>query len=202
MNSVIHEVFGSKNRLKILTYLAEKEEGNISHIGYECGINYTSTNRHLETLLKSGLIKEKRYGKIRMFESRFNGLELCIIEGEGIILEVTEKPGESIVLGVPVPVEIYIKRVENKTGYPLTVSSKLRAVVKHRDKHRCVICGKTELQHLEEYNQDLTIHHVNEIRSENHKDNLVTLCKKCHVRIHKQSTKEELINRVKDHLKS
>lgn len=188
---------GSKNRIKILSYLSENGPANISQIVYHCGINYTSAERHLTTLIKTGLIKEKRYSKIRIFEARFSSLEISFIENEGLVYDLTPNIGEKLVLGVPLPVEICVKKIEHVGPYPLTVTDVLRATVKTRDDYKCVLCGKTEKEHLNEYNTLLTVHHINEIRSDNFKENLVTLCKKCHVQIHKKSTKEELINKVK-----
>ena len=52
--------------------------------------------------------------------------------------------------------------------------------VRDRDDGMCVICDSTE---------NLEVHHINGIRRDNHLDNLVTLCRKCHVRVETQDKK-------------
>lgn len=53
--------------------------------------------------------------------------------------------------------------------------------------NKCVICGISRIDHLQKYNRDLSIHHIikrskfyKDINLSNFKDNLVSLCSKCH----------------------
>lgn len=66
----IEEVFSSKGRVKILRILAEIGELNISGIARRAGLNYATTNQHLQALENHGLILHKKFGRIRIF--RFN----------------------------------------------------------------------------------------------------------------------------------
>lgn len=56
----------------------------------------------------------------------------------------------------------------------------------HRDRDRCLDCGSTGY---------LIVHHIDESRKTGHLnnqlDNLVTLCKPCHARRHKQTSNRE-----------
>ncbi|MDH5664123.1 MAG: winged helix-turn-helix domain-containing protein [Candidatus Bathyarchaeota archaeon] len=63
----IEEVFSSKGRVKILRILAEMGELNISAIARRAGLNYATTNQHLLVLENHGLIRHKRFGRIRIF---------------------------------------------------------------------------------------------------------------------------------------
>ena len=63
----IEEVFSSKGRVKILRILAEIGELNISEIARRAGLNYATTNQHLLVLKNHGLIRHKRFGRIRIF---------------------------------------------------------------------------------------------------------------------------------------
>ena len=63
----IEEVFSSKGRVKILRILAEIGELNISEIARRAGLNYATTNKHLLVLENHGLIRHKRFGRIRIF---------------------------------------------------------------------------------------------------------------------------------------
>jgi DNA-binding transcriptional ArsR family regulator len=66
----IEEVFSSKPRMKILKLIARLGALNISDVARRINLNYTATNRHLELLEAEGILRQKVYGRIRMF--RFN----------------------------------------------------------------------------------------------------------------------------------
>jgi len=66
----IENVFSSKGRVKILRILSEIGELNISEIARRAGLNYATTNQHLQILEKFKLVHHKTFGRIRIF--RFN----------------------------------------------------------------------------------------------------------------------------------
>jgi len=66
----IEEVLSSKGRVKILRILSEIGELNISDIARRAGLNYATTNGHLQVLEEAELIKHKSFGRIRIY--RFN----------------------------------------------------------------------------------------------------------------------------------
>ena len=66
----IENVLSSKGRVKILRILAEITELNISEIARRAGLNYATTNQHLQTLENHKLVRHKTFGRIRIF--RFN----------------------------------------------------------------------------------------------------------------------------------
>ncbi|UCE29344.1 MAG: winged helix-turn-helix transcriptional regulator [Candidatus Bathyarchaeota archaeon] len=66
----IEDVISSKGRVRILRILTEIEELNISEIARRAGLNYATANQHLEALENAGLVRCKRFGRIRIF--RFN----------------------------------------------------------------------------------------------------------------------------------
>ncbi len=66
----IEEVLSSKGRVKILRILAEIRELNISEIARRAGLNYATTNQHLQVLENYKLVRHKTFGRIRIF--RFN----------------------------------------------------------------------------------------------------------------------------------
>ena len=66
----VEDVFSSRGRVRILRILSEIGELNISEIARRAGLNYTTTNGHLQVLEKAGLIRHKSFGRIRIF--RFN----------------------------------------------------------------------------------------------------------------------------------
>ena len=50
----------------VVKLLIEKEEINISAICRETGLNYRQAMKYIEKLVNYGLIKEKRFGRIRI----------------------------------------------------------------------------------------------------------------------------------------
>ena len=66
----IEDVFSSKGRVKILRILSEIGELNISEIARRAGLNYATTNQHLQALEKHKLVRHKTFGRIRIF--RYN----------------------------------------------------------------------------------------------------------------------------------
>ena len=66
----IEEVFSSKGRVKILRILSEIGELNISEIARRAGLNYATTNQHLQILENNNLVRHKTFGRIRIF--RYN----------------------------------------------------------------------------------------------------------------------------------
>ena len=63
----IEEVFSSKGRVKILKILTKIGELNISEIARRTGLNYTTTNQHLQALEDHRLVRHKSFGRIRIF---------------------------------------------------------------------------------------------------------------------------------------
>ena len=50
----------------------------------------------------------------------------------------------------------------------------------------CKVCGKSK----EESGEHLEIHHIDKNLSNNEKENLMTLCKECHINLHKEDKPE------------
>ena len=66
----LEEVFSSKPRMKILKLVAKLGELNVSEFSRRIGLNFTTTNRHLQILEEEGILQQRTYGRIRMY--RFN----------------------------------------------------------------------------------------------------------------------------------
>lgn len=66
----LEDVFSSRGRVRILRILAEIGELNISEIARRARLNYATTNQHLRVLESAGLIRERRFGRVRIY--RFN----------------------------------------------------------------------------------------------------------------------------------
>lgn len=64
----VERIFSSKGRVKILKVLCQVGELNISSIVRKADLNYATANKHLELLKQADLIREKRFGRIRIFQ--------------------------------------------------------------------------------------------------------------------------------------
>ena len=84
----VESLLGSRGRIRVLRVLTENRELNISEIGRRAGMNYTSVERHLEALTDMGLLKEKRYGKIRIFEITFDRIFISFDNQKGVRIEI------------------------------------------------------------------------------------------------------------------
>jgi len=55
--------------------------------------------------------------------------------------------------------------------YPLEFNQSLKFEIIERDEHSCILCNATK---------KLSVHHIDYDKTNNNKDNLITLCTKCH----------------------
>ena len=62
--------------------------------------------------------------------------------------------------------------------YGLEFNDELKEVIRNRDRRKCQICGKTEL----ESGEKLHCHHIDYNKKNNNPNNLISLCRKCHLR--------------------
>lgn len=70
----IEEILSSKGRIKILKVLSKRLELNISELCRQVGLNHTSTKLHLQILIKSGLVEEKVFGRIKIYRYRIEDM--------------------------------------------------------------------------------------------------------------------------------
>jgi DNA-binding transcriptional ArsR family regulator len=82
----LEDAFGSKGRVRVLRVLVEEGEMHISQLSRRTGLNHSSVDNHCHKLKELGLIREKRYGKIRILEPDFNELEIRLKKGHGLEL--------------------------------------------------------------------------------------------------------------------
>jgi len=60
--------------------------------------------------------------------------------------------------------------------YGLEFNDDLKEVIRNRDRRKCFICGKTELENKEK----LIVHHIDYDKQNNDPKNLISLCRSCH----------------------
>jgi DNA-binding transcriptional ArsR family regulator len=63
----LEEVFSSKPRIKILKLLNSLGQLNTSTIARHIKINFTATYEHLQLLETEGILKQYRYGRMRLY---------------------------------------------------------------------------------------------------------------------------------------
>ena len=62
--------------------------------------------------------------------------------------------------------------------YSLEFNEDLKEVIRNRDRRKCQICGKTELEN----NKKLSVHHIDYNKKNSDPKNLISLCKNCHAK--------------------
>lgn len=70
----VEDVLSSKGRVRILKLLAELGELNISAISRTINLNHTAVKDHLRFLTEVGLIKEKKFGRILIYQFDENNI--------------------------------------------------------------------------------------------------------------------------------
>jgi len=83
----VEGLLGSKGRIRVLRVLSENGELCISHIARSACLNHYNTKTHLEKLEELGLIREKHFGPIRIFEIVFNKIVVRFEKGQGVRLD-------------------------------------------------------------------------------------------------------------------
>lgn len=76
----LEDVFQSKGRIKILKILAIEGELNISEIARRAHINHNSTRYHLNFLVKSNILQEKIFGRIRIYRFKIEDMRVHAIK--------------------------------------------------------------------------------------------------------------------------
>lgn len=65
----------------------------------------------------------------------------------------------------------------------------LKKIVRDRDRHKCVICGKPE----DLSKNKISTHHIDGNRENDVINNLITVCDKCHADLHKHLNKKQSV---------
>ncbi|HEB13745.1 MAG TPA: hypothetical protein ENI13_02060 [candidate division CPR3 bacterium] len=60
--------------------------------------------------------------------------------------------------------------------YGIEFNEDLKEVIRNRDRRKCQLCEKTELENEEK----LSVHHIDYDKKNNDPDNLISLCRSCH----------------------
>ena len=63
----IEDVFASRLRMRILKILNQVSSLNVSEIARRLGANYKTTDKHLRILEEEGLVRQKLFGRIRLY---------------------------------------------------------------------------------------------------------------------------------------
>lgn len=58
----------------------------------------------------------------------------------------------------------------------------LRRSIRERDNYICKLCGKTQIEELEEKGYKMTVHHIDYDKKNNNPNNLISLCHSCHLK--------------------
>jgi DNA-binding transcriptional ArsR family regulator len=76
----VERLFSSPGRVRVMSVMVESNELNISEIARRSGISHSSVSLHLEFLVRSGLLTEKRFNRIRIFRVNHSNPYTAILE--------------------------------------------------------------------------------------------------------------------------
>jgi len=63
----LEEVFSSRGATNVIRLLIKREEINVTALCRLTGLSHKQVEKYLKRLVNYGLVKEKRFGKIRIF---------------------------------------------------------------------------------------------------------------------------------------
>ncbi|MEM3566543.1 MAG: winged helix-turn-helix domain-containing protein [Candidatus Bathyarchaeia archaeon] len=84
----IEDVLGNRLRIKILKILNLMGELNVSEVARRIGANYKTTMEHLKILEDEGILRHKRFGRIRLYRFDTNSAKARAIQS---LIESWEK---------------------------------------------------------------------------------------------------------------
>ncbi|HZD12980.1 MAG TPA: winged helix-turn-helix domain-containing protein [Candidatus Binatus sp.] len=64
----LERILSSTGRIRILQYLSNNGEANLTDIAKKTGQSPTATSRHLDQLVETRIVVEKNYGRVRIFK--------------------------------------------------------------------------------------------------------------------------------------
>jgi len=87
----VEDVFSSKLRMKILKILVQMGELNVSEIARRLGVNYVTTSKHLRILEDEGILRQKLFGRIRLYRLNENSPKARAVQNLVEVWERTNK---------------------------------------------------------------------------------------------------------------
>jgi len=87
----VEDVFSSKLRMKILKILVQMGELNVSEIARRLGVNYVTTSKHLKILEDEGILRQKLFGRIRLYRLNENSPKARAVQNLMEVWEHTNK---------------------------------------------------------------------------------------------------------------
>ncbi|MDT7889834.1 MAG: winged helix-turn-helix domain-containing protein [Desulfurococcales archaeon] len=76
----IENLLGSRARIRILRYLLEVGEANITRISREARVSQAIARRYLEDLARIGLVEEVKLGRMRIYRVVWSDTRIRILK--------------------------------------------------------------------------------------------------------------------------
>ncbi|MCX8195914.1 MAG: helix-turn-helix domain-containing protein [Acidilobaceae archaeon] len=67
----LEELCGGRGRVKVLRALLRDGHATVTRLARETGLNHSRLLQHLRALQKLGILEERRYGRIRLYELNY-----------------------------------------------------------------------------------------------------------------------------------
>lgn len=88
-NDFLEEIFSSRGRTRVLRIMVQEKELNLTQLVKKSMLNYATVTKHLDKLMQYGIVSERRFGNIKMFQLETNSqlaskiMELIAIANQG-----------------------------------------------------------------------------------------------------------------------
>ncbi|RJS88351.1 MarR family transcriptional regulator [Candidatus Bathyarchaeota archaeon] len=86
----VEELLGSRGAMRILGLLSRSGDLNISEIAKRLGLNHATVQRHINRLVEAGMLREGRYGRVRIIGLAPREVRVRFIRGKGVKVELIE----------------------------------------------------------------------------------------------------------------
>lgn len=83
----IEDLLSSRGRVKIIKIIIKYGETNITRIVRESSLNHKTVKKHLEFLVKNGLIHEKTYGRVKLYSINYKNPHALLLKDVLLTIE-------------------------------------------------------------------------------------------------------------------
>ena len=87
---VIEEAIASRGAMRILELLSRRGDLNISEITKSLGLNHANVQKHISILMGAGILRESRYGRVKIISLVPREVRISFIRREGLRVELIE----------------------------------------------------------------------------------------------------------------
>ena len=82
------DLLSSRGRVKVIKIILKYGETNITKIVRESGLNHRTVKKHLDFLVKTGLVNERVYGRVKLYSINYRNPQTLALRDILLTFEV------------------------------------------------------------------------------------------------------------------